>query len=489
MWRVPLSRRQLDDAGLTALFLLCGVGLYLAGLNKIGGLSVVGVPTWFSLVTLSVAAAFQLTRSTRPALTLTATTVVLVVDVVTVSSIGVWLVFSDTVYAACVYGGARLVRTLHVIVVLVCAGGLTLAAIETGTADWRPLFLVSLWLIAFVASPLAYGHAVREHRNALAAERERAAALAQLAERERSEAVADERHRLARELHDVIAGRLSAIAMHSAAALEYPTNPVLTDKVLRSIRESSVDALREMRGMIDLLAEDATNVSPTHETATLRRLDRLVHPIVESGTTVELRCPPELVDSSCDTDTLAIPPLVDIAAYRIITESVHNAVRHAPGQPIRVEVTEHDTQLVLDIRNPLAATPRIPARHVGRGIDNMRTRSRAVGGHLTAAPDDGEFVVRAGDAVLAHEVTKTVISALGPREAGHVSTPTTDTLDALTERERDVLRCVSDGLSNAEIAAALVISEATVKTHVSRILMKLGLQSRVQAAIFFRDGT
>lgn len=250
MWRVPLSRRQLDDAGLTALFLLCGVGLYLAGLNKIGGLSVVGVPTWFSLVTLSVAAAFQLTRSTRTALTLTATTVVLVVDVVTVSSIGVWLVFSDTVYAACVYGGARLVRTLHVIVVLVCAGGLTLAAIETGTADWRPLFLVSLWLIAFVASPLAYGHAVREHRNALAAERERAAALAQLAERERSEAVADERHRLARELHDVIAGRLSAIAMHSAAALEYPTNPVLTDKVLRSIRESSVDALREMRGMI-----------------------------------------------------------------------------------------------------------------------------------------------------------------------------------------------------------------------------------------------
>lgn len=71
MWRVPLSRRQLDDAGLTALFLLCGVGLYLAGLNRIGGLSVVGVPTWFSLVTPSVAAAFQLTRSTRPALTLT----------------------------------------------------------------------------------------------------------------------------------------------------------------------------------------------------------------------------------------------------------------------------------------------------------------------------------------------------------------------------------------------------------------------------------
>lgn len=176
-------------------------------------------------------------------------------------------------------------------------------------------------------------------------------------------------------------------------------------------------------------------------------------------------------------------------------------------QAISVVREQRPDVVLMDIRMPgldgIGATERVVAENICPvlilttfDIDDYVLRSLRAGaaGFLLKTASAAEIIgaVRAvarGDAVLAHEVTKTVISALGPREAGHVSTPTTDTLDALTERERDVLRCVSDGLSNAEIAAALVISEATVKTHVSRILMKLGLQSRVQAAIFFRDGT
>lgn len=176
-------------------------------------------------------------------------------------------------------------------------------------------------------------------------------------------------------------------------------------------------------------------------------------------------------------------------------------------QAISVVREQRPDVVLMDIRMPgldgIGATERVVAENICPvlilttfDIDDYVLGSLRAGaaGFLLKTASAAEIIgaVRAvarGDAVLAHEVTKTVISALGPREAGHVSTPTTDTLDALTERERDVLRCVSDGLSNVEIAAALVISEATVKTHVSRILMKLGLQSRVQAAIFFRDGT
>lgn len=87
--------------------------------------------------------------------------------------------------------------------------------------------------------------------------------------------------------------------------------------------------------------------------------------------------------------------------------------------------------------------------------------------------------VAAGDAVLDPKVTRAVIAAL-PRPGAE---PAAVDLSALTDREREVLAGLGDGLSNHQIARRLDIGEATVKTHVSRVLMKLGVQSRVQAAV------
>lgn len=85
----------------------------------------------------------------------------------------------------------------------------------------------------------------------------------------------------------------------------------------------------------------------------------------------------------------------------------------------------------------------------------------------------------AGDALLAPSITRRLIDDFTRRSPG--STP--PVLDPLTPRELDVLRCIARGLTNAEIADELFVSTATVKTHVARILMKLGLRDRVQAVI------
>ncbi|GAB2692199.1 response regulator [Nocardia thraciensis] len=93
-------------------------------------------------------------------------------------------------------------------------------------------------------------------------------------------------------------------------------------------------------------------------------------------------------------------------------------------------------------------------------------------------------LVAAGDGVLEPSVTRRVITAFA--DTPGPSTPPPGLAD-LTDRERDVLTCLGEGLSNQQIARRLSISEATVKTHVSRVLSKLDLRSRVQAAMLARD--
>ncbi|MFE3474816.1 response regulator transcription factor [Streptomyces sp. B27] len=96
--------------------------------------------------------------------------------------------------------------------------------------------------------------------------------------------------------------------------------------------------------------------------------------------------------------------------------------------------------------------------------------------------------VARGEGLIAPAVTRRLIAEFAgatPVRASGTADPAV--LDCLTRREREVLGCLGEGLPNAEIAARLAMAEATVKTHVSRLLAKLGLRSRVQAAVLAQE--
>ena len=167
-------------------------------------------------------------------------------------------------------------------------------------------------------------------------------------------------------------------------------------------------------------------------------------------------------------------------------EAVEAAQRHAPDV------------VLMDIRMPeldgIEATRRMPRQRVliltTFGLDEYiieALRAGASGFLLKDAPTaDVVAAVRAvaaGDAVLSPAITRQLLDQVGRRLPAAVSREPEE-LKQLTDREREVLRMLAVGLTNAEIAAALVLSEATVKSHVSNLLGKLGLRDRVQAVIY-----
>jgi DNA-binding NarL/FixJ family response regulator len=153
--------------------------------------------------------------------------------------------------------------------------------------------------------------------------------------------------------------------------------------------------------------------------------------------------------------------------------------------------------ILMDIRMPrvdgLEATRRLPRHRVliltTFGLDEYIVEALRAGasGFLLKDARPQELVaavraVAAGDAVLSAPVTRRLLDQIAHRLPAPVKREDGALAD-LTERELEVLRLLAGGMSNAEIAAALVVSEATVKSHVSNLLGKLGLRDRVQAVI------
>jgi DNA-binding NarL/FixJ family response regulator len=190
------------------------------------------------------------------------------------------------------------------------------------------------------------------------------------------------------------------------------------------------------------------------------------------------------------------------AGFKAVLEStgdIEVVGEASTGEEAVRAATEYAPDVVLmDIRMPgmdgIEATRRLPRQRVliltTFGLDEYiidALRAGASGFLLKDAPTREVVAavraVAAGDAVLSAAVTRQLLDQVARRLPAAVSR-LPDGLVTLTEREREVLRMLAAGLSNAEIAAALVVSEATVKSHVSHLLGKLGLRDRVQAVIY-----
>ena len=181
------------------------------------------------------------------------------------------------------------------------------------------------------------------------------------------------------------------------------------------------------------------------------------------------------------------------------TGSIDVVAEAGTGEEAVAAAEAHAPDVVLmDIRMPgmdgIEATRRLPRRRVliltTFGLDEYiieALRAGASGFLLKDAPTrevvEAVRAVAAGDAVLAPAVTRQLLDQVGRRLPAAVSR-TPEGLDRLTDREQEVLRMLAVGMTNAEIAEGLVVSEPTVKTHVSNLLGKLGLRDRVQAVIY-----
>jgi signal transduction histidine kinase len=327
---------------------------------------------WPILVPLGVMACCELLRRAAPRTALLTGSVAICADVVTQGNLATVLMFTDIVYAAVLYGPLASARRIQWI-----TGLLTVAATLVPFAVWRkPEALLIGVVVGVVAyGPAATGWIVRNHRDAAEAARLRAEQTALLAEMDRAQAVTSERSRMARELHDMVANHLSAIAIHSTAALSLD-DPKTSRDALTVIRENSVEGLAEMRRLIGILRDSSGDTEPV-AAPTLDGLDALVEGARTNGLDVHL-----------DADPGTVPTPVELAAYRIVQESLTNALKHAGPGRVTVSLARRDGSLTVTVTSPYGDRdgPRAPGS--GAGLVGMRERVALLDGTFEAGPED-----------------------------------------------------------------------------------------------------
>ncbi|MEV5900986.1 sensor histidine kinase [Streptomyces sp. NPDC052127] len=209
----------------------------------------------------------------------------------------------------------------------------------------------------------------------------------------------EERNRIARELHDVVAHHMSVISIQAQVAPHLVENPSEELKEnLAGIRKNALEALAELRRVLGVLRSEnpedpyglgaaGTGAAPDTPQPTLDRLDALMENTRAAGLDVV---------ATVEGEAPVYPPGVQLSAYRIVQEALSNALRHAPGSQVRVEVTHHGHGLYLEVVNSRPCAPVSASPGAGHGLLGMRERAVMLGGHVSARPTlHGGFAVSA----------------------------------------------------------------------------------------------
>ncbi|GAA1285395.1 histidine kinase [Pseudonocardia aurantiaca] len=393
-----LSRREwVQDVLIAALYLAAGAGLLLVvpeiAVSWRDGPA--DPPLWPSMAAIAVASLGEVVRRRLPVIGLVVATVAVLYGVLVTGSspIGVLLAFGDLLYCAVRFTSRR---TSWAVTGTVCTVVATLALLSLIAGGGRAALVTVLNLAMLLSIPVFWGYEVRRHSEQADIERERAEQAHRMAELDRAAAVAGERARMARDLHDVIAGQLSGIAIQSEAALNLDDpDPATLRRVLTAVRRDSLASLTEMRAMIGLLrADGAGDADPRTSPAGLDRLGTLLEAGRASGLRIE-------VDDR-RPDGVHVPAAVDLAAFRIVQESLTNAAKHAPGSEVHLCLDQRAGELVIELDNNLVPDAP-PGGGTGTGLLGLGERATAVGGNVRAGADGLCWRVRAALPVPARE--------------------------------------------------------------------------------------
>jgi signal transduction histidine kinase len=359
------------------------LGISAGPLNGTGSLWGPGVSTLL-MVVAALATAF---RRQWPILTLAITGSLAAAEILGGTHIGGYVLLFEALWSPVVHGSRRLARVttgVGIAYSVLLLAYLTTTSLGRGGAG----AVLALMLIAVViATPLGWGWEVRMLHLARRTAESLADAQRELAAERADRAVEQERRSIAQDLHDVLAGHLSAVALHTRLAESLPDEQARTNS-LHVARDSSEAALRDLRSILTVLTEpNSSGTAPLPE-ASLgwdglgKRLEVGADPEAARAPTPALR-----LDARVDDPTV-VDPAVRAALLRIAAEAVTNAVTHGSA-PRALEVTLEGENVLLDCTNAQGTRHATATDHEGLGLAAMRARARAVGGELVAGPDPG----------------------------------------------------------------------------------------------------
>ncbi|MGW0676145.1 sensor histidine kinase [Streptomyces sp. NPDC002767] len=260
------------------------------------------------------------------------------------------------------------------------------AAVVWGSRSWLDPDKAAT--LAWMALPAAVGDGVRSRRAYVAAVEERAEHAERTREQEAQHRVAAERVRIARELHDIVAHHIALINAQAGVAahlVERRPERILT--ALEEIRDASRSALDELRVTVGLLRQSDDPVAPRDPLPGLAQVPALLSSFERAGLAVK---------HTRQGDAEPLEPSVDLAAYRIVQESLTNVHKHSGADHARVFLHYDPVCLTITVEDDGSAGPHDPQPGAGHGLIGMRERAATVGGRLHAgARPEGGFSVTA----------------------------------------------------------------------------------------------